>query len=57
MTPFYTISVIGDEILKGQVHDTNSHFIAERLYKLGLKVGRVSSKEYTLVMFYIIFCK
>ncbi|XP_023718759.1 FAD synthase isoform X2 [Cryptotermes secundus] len=36
------IIVIGDEILKGQVHDTNSYFIAGSLYKLGLKVGKIS---------------
>jgi hypothetical protein len=40
------LSVIGDEILKGHVHDTNSYFIAKTLYKLGLKVDKVSTRKY-----------
>nr|CAD7578422.1 unnamed protein product [Timema californicum] len=35
------VYVIGDEILKGQVRDTNSHFIVKRLYDLGVRVQRV----------------
>lgn len=34
--------IIGDEILKGQVLDTNSHFICKSLYALGVKVARIS---------------
>ncbi|KAK2720472.1 hypothetical protein QYM36_004377 [Artemia franciscana] len=37
------IIVTGDEILKGQTQDTNSHFLCQRLYKLGVKVGKIST--------------
>nr|XP_054761805.1 FAD synthase-like [Lytechinus pictus] len=36
------IIIIGDEILKGHTMDTNSHFICSELYKLGVRVERVS---------------
>ncbi|PSN54309.1 FAD synthase [Blattella germanica] len=36
------IIVIGDEVLKGQVHDTNSHFIVKNMYKLGVKVQKIT---------------
>ncbi|XP_014674340.1 PREDICTED: FAD synthase-like [Priapulus caudatus] len=36
------IIVIGDEILKGQTLDTNSHFLSKHLFSLGVKVQRVS---------------
>lgn len=36
------IIVIGDEILKGQTQDTNTHFLTQRLYQRGIKVDRVS---------------
>lgn len=41
-TPTAGIIVIGDEILKGQVKDTNSHFIISRLYNIGVRVLKVS---------------
>ncbi|XP_058797357.1 FAD synthase-like [Phymastichus coffea] len=36
------IIVIGNEILKGQVKDTNSHFICKHLYRCGVKVEKIS---------------
>jgi len=36
------IVIIGDEILKGQVRDTNTHFLTSNLYNLGVKVEKVS---------------
>lgn len=33
--------VIGDEILKGHVQDTNSHFLCKGLWELGVKVVKV----------------
>lgn len=34
-------AVIGDELLKGHVQDTNSHYLCQELWGLGVKVGRV----------------
>lgn len=36
-------AVIGDEILKAQVRDTNSYFMCSLLYEYGVKVEKVSS--------------
>ena len=36
------IIVIGDEILKGQVQDTNTQFLTKNLYKRGIPVSKVS---------------
>ena len=38
---FMIVSVIGDEILKGQAKDTNSHFFCRHLFALGVKVKEV----------------
>ena len=40
-TKFNSTAVIGDEILKGHVHDSNSHFITKNLFSLGVKVKKV----------------
>ncbi|CAD6214808.1 GSCOCG00004227001-RA-CDS, partial [Cotesia congregata] len=38
--------IIGDEILKAQVKDTNSYFMCSLLYEHGVKVEKVSSFYY-----------
>ena len=32
--------VIGDEILKGYVNDTNTHFLAKKCFRAGIKLGQ-----------------
>ena len=39
--------VVGDEILKGHVRDTNSHFLAQQLWKLGVRVQKVSVQQFS----------
>ncbi|XP_076253675.1 FAD synthase-like [Rhynchophorus ferrugineus] len=36
------VLVIGDEILKGEIPDTNSHFLAKELHNLGLNLKKIS---------------
>lgn len=36
------IIIVGDEILKGQTQDTNSHFLCKRLFALGVQVKKIS---------------
>ena len=36
------IIIIGDEIVKGKVQDTNSHYLAQKLYSLGVDVRKIS---------------
>ena len=43
-------SVIGDEILKGQVQDSNSHFLCKKLFALGAKVKKVNLQTRTLLL-------
>ena len=40
--PTAGIIIIGDEILKGQTCDTNTHFLTRRLKNLGVNVRRIS---------------
>ena len=40
--PAVGVIVIGDEILKGQTQDTNSHFLVRRLFTLGARVRKIS---------------
>ena len=42
VSPTAGIIIIGDEILKGQTLDTNTHFLTKRLKELGVKVRRIS---------------
>ncbi|XP_049780862.1 FAD synthase-like [Schistocerca cancellata] len=41
MKPTAGIVIIGDEVLKGQTLDTNSHFIAKKLFDIGVKVKKI----------------
>lgn len=34
--------IVGDEVLSGAVADTNSHFISQRLHRLGVRLLKVS---------------
>lgn len=43
-----SVLVIGDEILGGFVHDTNSHWLAQRLQALGIPLERVQTVPDTL---------
>ena len=36
-----TIVVVGTEILKGIIHDTNSHWLSKQLTKIGINVRRI----------------
>ena len=40
---FQPYAVIGDEILKGLVKDTNSTFLCKQLWDLGIRVERVGA--------------
>lgn len=40
---FLSYAVIGDEILKGLVKDTNSTFLCKQLWDLGIRVERVGA--------------
>ncbi|XP_013410704.1 FAD synthase isoform X2 [Lingula anatina] len=42
-SPTVGILIIGDEILKGQTQDTNSHFLCKRLFSLGVKVKKITT--------------
>lgn len=56
--------VIGDEILKAQVKDTNSYYMCSRLYKCGIQVKKVINRhailwrEIALIeVFFFKYCK
>ena len=34
--------VIGDEILKGQIQDTNSQFLTKQMYQKGIRIAKIS---------------
>ncbi|KAK2715634.1 hypothetical protein QYM36_010267 [Artemia franciscana] len=36
-------TINGNDAEEGQTQDTNSHFLCQRLYKLGVKVGKIST--------------
>lgn len=48
----FFISVIGDEILKGQTLDINTHFLTQNLYKLGIKVEKVLLTLFWLIAYF-----
>lgn len=48
MMTYYKFLVIGDEILKGQVKDTNSYYMCNLLYKCGIKMKKVSGEKFNL---------
>ena len=50
MTIIY-VSVVGDEILKGQTQDTNSHFLCKRLFALGVEVKQVHFGKVFVLLF------
>lgn len=41
LQPTAACLIIGDEILTGKVHDSNSHFLAKQLYQCGIRLGRI----------------
>lgn len=49
MMTYYKFLVIGDEILKGQVKDTNSYYMCNLLYKCGIKMKKVSGEKFNLL--------
>ena len=36
------VIIVGDEVLSGAVADTNSHFISQRLHRLGVRLLKVA---------------
>ncbi|KAI0242524.1 FAD synthase [Lamellibrachia satsuma] len=42
VNPTAGIIIIGDEILKGQIIDSNSHFLCRRLFTLGVDVKKIA---------------
>lgn len=36
------VIIVGDEVLSGAVVDTNSHFISQRLHRLGVRLLKVA---------------
>ncbi|XP_033102652.1 FAD synthase-like [Anneissia japonica] len=40
--PTAGIIIIGDEILKGHVQDTNSHYLCNELFQMGIKVEKIT---------------
>ena len=46
--------VIGDEILKGHVKDTNSHYLAKELWSLGVNVAKVGNPFVSIMYFLLL---
>ena len=36
------VIVIGDEVISGLIHDTNSKYLGERIHELGIGISRIT---------------
>lgn len=55
-----TFVVIGNEILKGEIQDTNTNFLCKKLWSLGVKVKKVSfgiqQQQQLFMSSYVLYC-